>query len=263
MARLRGVSEMLRQPALGRRWTLQAVAPIREVERVSSGAGEVHDGAPRLVQEGIVFDATAQSLIGGNPASWWCERSRWKCFAGDLHEVFGLQVHFAAKRIRNGRAAHLAVISHDFQGAEALEIYRMRWGVETLFSHLKRRGYQFGSARKWLAWPLWKRSQQENQKDQETSRRLQQSVHRRLECDISGVSVTIHSYCTMRVIAIGKAVPCQSADEGVARRRADGKPATLRRFPTAKPNHIDGHGGCSQPPRVTPRSVPVTTSGFF
>ena len=37
----------------------------------------------------------------------------------------------------------MAVISHGFQGAEALGIYRLRWGIEILFSHLKRRGYPF------------------------------------------------------------------------------------------------------------------------
>ena len=37
----------------------------------------------------------------------------------------------------------MAVISHGYQGAEALELYQMRWGIETFFSHLKKRGYQF------------------------------------------------------------------------------------------------------------------------
>jgi hypothetical protein len=91
----------------------------------------------------FVVRVKANTIVGGSPSSWWCERNRWKRLSGELHEVFGLQVHFAAKRICKGRDAHLAVISFDFQGAEALEIYRMRWGIETLFSHLKRRGYQF------------------------------------------------------------------------------------------------------------------------
>lgn len=91
----------------------------------------------------FVVVVKADTMVGGSPASWWCERNRWTRFASELHAVFGRQVHFAATRIRNGSDAHLAVISHDFQGAEALEIYRMRWGIEILFSHLKRRGCQF------------------------------------------------------------------------------------------------------------------------
>ncbi len=39
--------------------------------------------------------------------------------------------------------ANISVISHGFCGEEALELYRLRWGIEPLFSHLKKRGYQF------------------------------------------------------------------------------------------------------------------------
>jgi hypothetical protein len=97
----------------------------------------------RLMEIPFVVRVKANTMVGGQAASWWCERNRWRRLAGGLHEAFGMQVHFAAKRIRNGRDAHLAVISDAFHGDEALEIYRMRWGIETLFSHLKRRGCQF------------------------------------------------------------------------------------------------------------------------
>ncbi|MFZ9937345.1 MAG: hypothetical protein ACO3JG_09855 [Luteolibacter sp.] len=60
--------------------------------------------------------------------------------AGDRLCQFVLEDNqFAAKRIRNGRDARLALISDALHGDAALEIYRMRWGIETLFSHLKRR----------------------------------------------------------------------------------------------------------------------------
>lgn len=97
----------------------------------------------KLMEVPYVVRVKANSLIGGVCADWWCERNRWKKHAAELHEVFGEQVHFAAKRIRNGRDAFVAVISHGYQGTEALELYQMRWGIETFFSHLKKRGYQF------------------------------------------------------------------------------------------------------------------------
>ena len=97
----------------------------------------------RLMEVAYVVRVKANAIVSGHPASWWCERGRWKKHAAQLHEVFGGQVHFAAKRIPNGRDAFLAVISHGFQGEEALDLYRMRWGIESLFSHLKKRGYQF------------------------------------------------------------------------------------------------------------------------
>ena len=97
----------------------------------------------RLMEIPFVVRLKSNTMVGGNAASWWCERNRWRRFAEGMHEVFGMRVHFAAKRIRDGRDAHLAVISNAFHGGAALEIYRLRWGIETLFSHLKRRGYQF------------------------------------------------------------------------------------------------------------------------
>lgn len=35
----------------------------------------------------------------------------------------------------------LHVISNRFNGEEALELYSLRWGLELLFSHLKKRGF--------------------------------------------------------------------------------------------------------------------------
>ena len=81
--------------------------------------------------------------IGGQSAAWFSIRGRWKKQAHEEKEVFGQQVYFAAKRIPKGSENYLAVISHGFQGEEALELYWQRWGIETLFGHLKKRGYQF------------------------------------------------------------------------------------------------------------------------
>ncbi len=97
----------------------------------------------KLMEIPFVVRIKANTKVGGKPASWWSHRNRWKRFSDNFHEVFGGRYHFAAKRIRKGRDTHVAVTSYGFQGAEALEIYWQRWGIETLFSHLKRRGYQF------------------------------------------------------------------------------------------------------------------------
>lgn len=97
----------------------------------------------RIMNVPYVVRVKANTLVGGVPADMWCKRKRWEKHAAQLHEVCGEQVYFAAKRIRNGRDAFVAVISHGFHGAEALQLYQMRWGIETFFSHLKKRGYQF------------------------------------------------------------------------------------------------------------------------
>jgi hypothetical protein len=83
------------------------------------------------------------TLVGAFTAEHLSGYGRWKTQAGKLHEVFGQQVYFAAKRIAKGRDPFLAVISYGYSGKEALELYRERWGIETFFSHLKKRGYQF------------------------------------------------------------------------------------------------------------------------
>lgn len=40
-----------------------------------------------------------------------------------------------------GRASRFFVVSNRFQGKKALDLYRRRWGIERLFGHLKRKGF--------------------------------------------------------------------------------------------------------------------------
>ena len=59
---------------------------------------------------------------------------------------FGLELFFACKSIRQGaRSSHLMVVSNRFRDKEALALYRKRWGVERLFGHLKRKGFDLES----------------------------------------------------------------------------------------------------------------------
>lgn len=97
----------------------------------------------RLWEIPYIVRVKHNTLVGASPASWMCIRNRWRKTAEEKHEVFGEKVHFAAKRIKNGRDEYLAVIAHGFCGEEALRLYRFRWGIETLFSHLKERGFRF------------------------------------------------------------------------------------------------------------------------
>ena len=53
----------------------------------------------RLMEVPYVVRAKANTLVGGLPASWWCERKRWKKQAAQPHEVFGERVHFAAQSV--------------------------------------------------------------------------------------------------------------------------------------------------------------------
>ena len=58
-------------------------------------------------------------------------------------ELWGMKVFFARKMIRSKgrRDSELYIVSNRFSGKKALKLYRKRWGIEQLFSHLKKRGY--------------------------------------------------------------------------------------------------------------------------
>lgn len=58
-------------------------------------------------------------------------------------KVFSLTLFFASKTIssRGRRDERLHIVSNRFHGTEALHLYKQRWGIEQLFSHLKKRGF--------------------------------------------------------------------------------------------------------------------------
>ena len=92
---------------------------------------------------GYVVRVKSNTLVGGMNAGRLTRRRRWERCASRRFEVFGQQVWFAAKTATSQRAGALQVISNRFCGAEALELYRLRWGIELFFSHLKSRGLNF------------------------------------------------------------------------------------------------------------------------
>lgn len=58
-----------------------------------------------------------------------------------FQSIWGMSLYFAHKKIKGKRGGDLFVVSNRFKGKQALELYRKRWGIELLFSHLKRRGF--------------------------------------------------------------------------------------------------------------------------
>jgi len=52
--------------------------------------------------------------------------------------VFGQELFFGGKVLKGNR---IYVVSNRFKGKEAIDFYRNRWGIEQLFSHLKKRGF--------------------------------------------------------------------------------------------------------------------------
>jgi len=66
-----------------------------------------------------------------------------KVEGGKRRKIWGMNLFFSSKIIQSKgrRDSRLYVISNCYGGRRALEIYKLRWGIEQLFSHLKKRGF--------------------------------------------------------------------------------------------------------------------------
>ena len=60
---------------------------------------------------------------------------------GGQHKVFGVDLFFACKKMQDARSEHLLLLSNRYRGQQALKTYRKRWGIERLFWHMKRKGF--------------------------------------------------------------------------------------------------------------------------
>jgi hypothetical protein len=89
---------------------------------------------------GYVLRVKSNTVIGDKPAREHAS-TRGRKTKG-CQNIWGMDLFFSSKPIkRGGRASHLCVISNRFSGREALDWYQKRWGIELLFSHLKKRGF--------------------------------------------------------------------------------------------------------------------------
>jgi len=93
--------------------------------------------------EGYVVRMQKNILVNGKPAHEHPMTSKGKGSQTALNSIMGMELFFAGKVIQSKgrRESHLYVVSNRFSGREALALYRKRWGIEQLFSHLKKRGF--------------------------------------------------------------------------------------------------------------------------
>ena len=77
--------------------------------------------------------------VNGMSAEKFRHQKRYKSLG--VVDLWGLKFYFGAKSIHKGRDSHLYVISNKFGAKDALNIYKQRWAIELLFSHLKKRGF--------------------------------------------------------------------------------------------------------------------------
>ena len=91
---------------------------------------------------GYVVRIKANTIVGNKLASQHRSTRKGKK-ASSRQKIWGMELFFVTKTItsKGRRDDRLHLISNRFHGAEALELYKLRWGIEQLFSHLKRRGF--------------------------------------------------------------------------------------------------------------------------
>ena len=86
---------------------------------------------------GYVVRIKGNTLVGGLPASKRPPKSPCR------REIWGFELFFSGCPIhgKNTRDEFLYLASNRFHGKEALALYRRRWGIEQVFSHFKKRGF--------------------------------------------------------------------------------------------------------------------------
>lgn len=81
------------------------------------------------------------NIIVGEKLAWQHATSRGRKPAG-YQKIFGMDLFFGCKKMKkNGRDTHLLVVSNRFTAKEAMQLYKQRWGIERLFGHLKKKGF--------------------------------------------------------------------------------------------------------------------------
>jgi hypothetical protein len=86
---------------------------------------------------GYVVRIKGNTLVDGLPASGRRTKSPRR------REIWGFALFFSGCSIQgsNTRDDFLFLASNRFHGKEALALYRRRWGIEQVFSHFKKRGF--------------------------------------------------------------------------------------------------------------------------
>jgi hypothetical protein len=89
---------------------------------------------------GYISRIKSNTLISGQNAATLAQSMKYKVKGRQM--VYGLKLFLACKLMGKGtRSEQLLIVSNRFQGKEALELYRKRWGIERLFGHLKQKGF--------------------------------------------------------------------------------------------------------------------------
>ena len=89
---------------------------------------------------GYIARIKSNASISDQDAATLAKRSKYKIKGKQM--IYGLELFMACKLLGpQSRSEDLLVVSNRFQGKQALKLYRKRWGIERLFGHLKKKGF--------------------------------------------------------------------------------------------------------------------------
>ena len=96
---------------------------------------------PWLEEQGIAYVV----CIKKNIIVGWRSAAEYSSLPGkksqDRQDIFGLKLYFGSGRMKGSTKEKIMVVSNRLSGKAALKLYRKRWGIERLFGHLKRKGF--------------------------------------------------------------------------------------------------------------------------
>ena len=83
----------------------------------------------------FVLRVKSNTLVNGKSAR------DYKCSARDPKSIWGMSLYFGLKHVNSKRTNDLYVVSNHLKPITALKAYRRRWGIEVVFGHFKKKGF--------------------------------------------------------------------------------------------------------------------------
>ena len=83
----------------------------------------------------FVLRIKANTLINGKQAREYQRSAR------EAKMIWGMPLYFGLRKVNSKRTGDLYVVSNHFKPIKALNAYKKRWGIEVVFGHFKKKGF--------------------------------------------------------------------------------------------------------------------------
>ena len=121
---------------------LLKILPAKDIQALTMDREFVgKEWLPWLEEQGInyIVRIKKNTTVGCRSAQQYASLPGRK--SAERQDIFGLKLYFGIARIKGSANEKIMVVSNRLSGKEAVKLYRKRWGIERLFGHLKRKGF--------------------------------------------------------------------------------------------------------------------------